>query len=120
MMFPKHVYVRNKRLLEAARHIPCQHCGAEDGTVVAAHSNMARHGKGRGIKADDTKIASLCHACHMELDQGNTLSRMGRELMWINAHLKTISALTELGLWTEPHENGASDGHEPRQSFHGL
>jgi len=107
MMFPKHVYIRNKRLLEAARHIPCQHCGAEDGTVVAAHSNMARHGKGLGIKADDTKIASLCHACHMELDQGTTLSLMDRELMWVTAHIKTISALTEAGLWIEPHESGA-------------
>ena len=120
MMFPKHTYVRNKKLLEAARQIPCQHCGAEDGTVVAAHSNMAQHGKGRGIKASDDKIASLCHACHMELDQGAHLSRMGRETMWVKAHIKTISALTELGLWVEPRGNGASDGHEPHQSFHGL
>jgi len=60
---------------------------------------MARHGKGRGIKADDTKIASLCHACHMELDQGSTLSRMEREKMWMRAHIKTVGALKEMGMW---------------------
>jgi len=107
MMFPKHVYIRNKSLLEAARHISCQHCGADDGTVVAAHSNMARHGKGRGIKADDTKIASLCYKCHMELDQGTNLSRMERESIWVKAHIKTISALKAMGLLTEPRENDA-------------
>ena len=31
---------RNKKLLEVARLIPCQHCGIEDGTCVAAHSNQ--------------------------------------------------------------------------------
>ena len=109
---------RNKRLLELLRESPCQHCGRKDGTIVAAHSNQLRDGKGRGIKAHDYRAAALCYGCHMELDQGTSLSRMGRELMWINAHIKTISALKELGLWTEPHENGALDGHEPHQSFH--
>jgi hypothetical protein len=51
-MFPKHNYIRSKKLLENARKIPCQHCLADDGTVVAAHTNWGG-GKGRGIKADD-------------------------------------------------------------------
>ena len=42
---PKQAYVRSKALLEACREIPCQHCHRDDGTVVAAHSNQARHGK---------------------------------------------------------------------------
>ena len=92
MMFPKHVYVRNKRLLEAARHIPCQHCGAEDGTVVAAHSNEGVHGKGRGIKASDEFIAALCFTCHANLDQGR-MSKHDRAEMWHNAHIKTKAIL---------------------------
>jgi hypothetical protein len=50
---------RNKKLLEACREMPCQHCGSEDGTVVAAHSNQLRDGKGRGIKAHDYRVAAL-------------------------------------------------------------
>jgi len=45
-------------------------CGAQDGTVVAAHSNSLADGKGKGIKASDFKIAALCFRCHHELDQG--------------------------------------------------
>ncbi len=39
---------RNKKLLEIVREFPCQHCGKQDGTVVAAHSNQLRDGKGKG------------------------------------------------------------------------
>ena len=37
---------RNKKLLEVVREAPCMHCGAQDGTVVAAHSNQLKDGKG--------------------------------------------------------------------------
>ena len=84
---------RNKTLLEIARDIPCQHCGMDDGTVVAAHSNQLRDGKGRGIKSHDYRIASLCYACHMELDQGKNLSKQERVEMWEEAHRKTIGLL---------------------------
>jgi len=84
---------RNKTLLELARDIPCQHCGIDDGTVVAAHSNQLRDGKGRGIKSHDYRIASLCYACHMELDQGKNLSKQERVEMWEEAHRKTIGLL---------------------------
>jgi hypothetical protein len=92
MMFPKTKYVRDKRRLEACRNLPCQHCGAEDGTVVAAHSNESVHGKGRGIKASDEFIAALCFTCHANLDQGR-MSKHDRAEMWHNAHIKTISLL---------------------------
>lgn len=39
-------------------------------TVVAAHSNQLKHGKGGGLKAHDCYIAWACYACHAELDQG--------------------------------------------------
>lgn len=86
---------RNSKLLELIRESPCQHCGAINGTVVAAHSNQQRDGKGTGIKAHDYRIAALCHRCHHELDAGNKLSREERLEMWEEAHRKTIAWLFE-------------------------
>lgn len=86
---------RNKKLLEIVRESPCQHCGRQDGTVVAAHSNQLRDGKGRGIKAHDYRISALCFTCHSDLDQGNRLSREERLELWEEAHRKTIGWLFE-------------------------
>ncbi len=88
---------RNKKLLEVARLLPCQLCGVEDGTVVAAHSNQLRDGKGRGLKADDYRIASLCYRCHEEIDQGSKLSKVSRIEMWEQAHRATIGELFAKG-----------------------
>jgi cytochrome c553 len=89
---------RNKKLLEIARLLPCQHCGIEDGTVVAAHSNQLRDGKGRGLKASDFRIASLCFRCHAEADTSSTLTKVARIEMWEQAHRATIGELFEQGL----------------------
>ena len=86
---------RNQKLLEAVRESPCQLCGAQNGTVVAAHSNQLRDGKGRGLKASDAMIAALCYTCHMEIDQGNKLSKQERVEIWEEAHRKTIQFLIE-------------------------
>lgn len=86
---------RNDKLLKVLRQSPCQHCGCQDGTVIAAHSNQLRDGKGRGIKAHDFRVAALCYRCHMELDQGKNMSRQEREDMWESAHRKTIGWLFE-------------------------
>ena len=99
--FPKFTYVRSKKLLEACRRIPCQHCGAQDGTVCAAHSNQSIHGKGRGIKASDVFVASLCFICHRNLDQGKEGSREYRVELWNKAHMKTVALLCAMGLWPE-------------------
>lgn len=88
---------RNKKLLEIVRQCPCQICGVEDGTVVAAHSNQLRDGKGKGIKAHDYRIAALCYKCHMELDQGKNLSKEDRVNYWEDAHRGTIGWLFESG-----------------------
>jgi hypothetical protein len=66
---------RNPKILAHARGQACTNCGCEDGTTVAAHSNLSEHGKGRGIKAHDIFCAFLCHNCHTWLDQG-----IGRDL----------------------------------------
>jgi len=88
---------RNKLLLEVCRCLPCQHCGIQNGTTVAAHSNQLRDGKGRGLKAHDYRIATLCFSCHAELDQGTKLDKSERVEMWENAHRKTIAELFERG-----------------------
>ena len=88
---------RNRKLLEIVRESPCQHCGAQDGTVVAAHSNQLRDGKGRSIKAHDYRIAALCMRCHHEIDQGNKLSKEERREIWEDAHRSTIGWLFENG-----------------------
>ena len=98
MKFPKHQYIRSPNLLRNARQIPCQYCGADDGTVVAAHTNW-QGGKGRGIKADDNLIASLCYQCHAEIDQGKGLTKEERQNIWLYAHKQTVRKLQELGLW---------------------
>ena len=77
------------------RQSPCQNCETRDGTIVAAHSNQLRDGKGRGIKAHDYRIAALCYGCHMELDQGKSMSKQERVEMWDEAHRKTIGWLFE-------------------------
>jgi len=85
-------------LLDAARELPCQHCGTQDGTVVAAHSNQLRDGKGRGLKAHDYRIASLCYKCHADLDQGTRMSKAERIEMFEAAHRSTIGTMFELGI----------------------
>ena len=84
---------RNKQILEIVRQFPCQNCEIQDGTVVAAHSNQLRDGKGKGIKAHDYRIASLCFKCHSELDQGTKMSKSERVEYWEEAHRKTIALL---------------------------
>jgi hypothetical protein len=91
------IMYRNKKLLELARNLPCQHCGKEDGTVVAAHSNQLRDGKGRGLKALDYRIASLCFTCHTELDQGTKWLKEKRIEVWEEAHRSTIGEFFERG-----------------------
>jgi hypothetical protein len=88
---------RNQKLLEIVREFECVLCGAEDGTVVAAHSNQLRDGKGKGIKAHDYRIAALCYRCHMAIDQGHRMNKQEKEAMWEEAHRKTIGLLFERG-----------------------
>ena len=90
---------RNPKLLVACREIPCQLCGAEDGTVVAAHSNQLRDGKGRGLKASDYRIASLCFLCHSQIDQGKDLTKEERQEKWHHAHIATVAKLFNQGNW---------------------
>jgi hypothetical protein len=66
--------------------------------VVAAHSNQLADGKGKGIKASDYRVAALCFSCHMDLDQGNKLTKDQRREFWEIAHRRTIGELFERNL----------------------
>lgn len=62
----------NHKIRNHAKLYPCQNCGADDGTIVCAHSNLSEHGKCKGKKSLDLFSAFLCHRCHAWLDQGGS------------------------------------------------
>lgn len=90
---------RSPKLLAMAREAPvCFGCQSTNvGQVVAAHSNQLRDGKGRGLKADDFRVAYLCDRCHTEIDQGAKMSRAERVEYWENAHRNSIGWLFKSG-----------------------
>lgn len=83
---------RSSKILMAAKGAPCMACGRQDDTVVAAHSNQQRDGKGTGIKAHDFRVAYLCHECHAYVDSGQA-SRAERLERWEGAHRNTVAYL---------------------------
>lgn len=84
---------RNPKLLKLADGAPCMMCSMQDGTVVAAHSNQLRDGKGTGIKAHDFRVAWLCVTCHNMIDNGKELSKKDRIELFEQAHRATIGWL---------------------------
>ena len=89
---------RDRKLLDLARDMPCVMCGAQDGTTVAAHSNLSEHGKGWGHKADDCMTAWLCYRCHTELDQGRKMDKEQKRDFMLTAICKTVRELWNRGL----------------------
>lgn len=67
---------RSKKLRESAKHESCVACGADDSTIVWAHSNSQKHGKGMGIKAHDLFGAYLCHKCHSAYDSNEKIIKI--------------------------------------------
>ena len=96
---PKINHVRSPKLMKAYRAIPCQNCGRDDGTVCGAHANWGIFGKGKAMKAEDNRAASLCHVCHSELDQGSRLTAAGRIALWWGAHVRTVAELIARRMW---------------------
>lgn len=94
----KFEYVRSRKLLDAIKTLPCQHCGAP-APSDPAHSNQQCHGKGKSIKASDVFTAALCRECHREIDQGHRLTYAERIDVWSNAWRKTVATLLREGLW---------------------
>ncbi|WP_252362593.1 hypothetical protein [Acinetobacter baumannii] len=56
-------------------------CGAPPPSQ-AAHSNSSKDGKGRSIKACDSKTTSLCFSCHHLFDTYQLGTRQESELMF--------------------------------------
>lgn len=86
---------RNRKLLDLARGQACVWCGSEDGTIVAAHSNLMEHGKGKGLKAHDGMHAWLCYRCHTEYDQGAKMNREEKRDFILAAICKTYQRMWE-------------------------
>lgn len=72
--------MRDAKRLEAIRKLPCIRCGNPHSQ--AAHSNSSRDGKGRGIKADDSKTIPLCFKCHAAFDRFELGNRVESEAMF--------------------------------------
>ena len=84
---------RNRKLLDLAMDQACVMCGAMDGTVVSAHSNLQEHGKGMGQKADDSMTAWLCYRCHSRLDHGSDMTKQERRDFTLTAICRTVNQL---------------------------
>lgn len=94
--------VRIRALLDLARGKPCQNCGADDGTTVAAHSNDQEHGRGKDLQSHDCFHAWLCVRCHhwydhcgFGLDPTKTFepTREGKRQMFRRAMNRTLLEL---------------------------
>lgn len=95
---PKHSYVRSPALMRLYGTIPCQVYGCHVLETCGAHSNWG-WGKGRGIKADDNRCASMCMAHHHEIDQGHRMSDDEKRRIWFSAHVRTVQLLVADNKW---------------------
>ena len=72
--------MRDAKRLAAVRKLPCVKCGNPNSQ--AAHSNSAKHGKGRSIKSSDQFTIPLCFKCHAAFDRCELGSRAESEVMF--------------------------------------
>ena len=72
--------MRDSKRLAAIRKLPCIRCGNPHSQ--AAHSNSAKHGKGRSIKASDAFVIPLCFKCHAAFDRFELGNRAESEAMF--------------------------------------
>ena len=72
--------MRDAKRLAAVRSLPCVKCGQSPSQ--AAHSNSAKHGKGRSIKSSDQFAIPLCHSCHFQFDTFQLGNRAESEAMF--------------------------------------
>ena len=79
--------MRDSKRLAAIRKLPCIRCGNPHSQ--AAHSNSAKHGKGRGINSSDQFTIPLCFKCHAAFDQYKLGNREQSEAMFEKWLIKT-------------------------------
>lgn len=88
-----------QKLLDFARHYPCAHCNAKDGTTVAAHCNELALGRGHSHKTPDYLVAYLCQQCHDYVDgRSGALTIAEKRTMWNRAYVVTMSWLFKDGI----------------------
>ena len=81
----------NSQRFKALRKLSCVECGSRP--VDIAHSNFSEHGKGKGIKADDSYTVALCRGCHNDFDLYVNLNRGQAKTKFANWLTKTNMAL---------------------------
>ncbi|MCO8058076.1 hypothetical protein [Acinetobacter towneri] len=79
--------MRDSKRLAEIRKLPCVRCGNPNSQ--AAHSNSAKHGKGRSIKSSDQFTIPLCHSCHFQFDTFQLGNRAESEAMFEKWLVKT-------------------------------
>ena len=79
--------MRSPKRLAEIRKLPCVRCGNPNSQ--AAHSNSAKHGKGRSIKSSDQFTIPLCFKCHAAFDQYKLGNREQSEAMFEQWLVKT-------------------------------
>lgn len=72
--------MRSPKRLAEIRKLPCIRCGNPNSQ--AAHSNSAKYGKGRSIKASDAFVIPLCATCHAAFDRFELGNRAESEVMF--------------------------------------
>ena len=81
----------NNQRFKALRQFGCVECGSRP--VDIAHSNFSEHGKGKGIKADDSYTVALCRVCHGDFDLYFNLNREQAKTKFADWLIKTNMAL---------------------------
>ena len=79
--------MRSPKRLAEIRKLPCVRCGNPNSQ--AAHSNSAKHGKGRSIKSSDLFVIPLCFKCHAAFDRFELGNRVESEAMFEQWLVKT-------------------------------
>lgn len=91
---------RNRRLLDAIHEAPCcavfpHQCS---GTVIPAHSNEARFGRGYAYKSHDWAVAALCPEAHDYVDgKKGGWDKETKHAEWLRAYIKTQDWLWQTG-----------------------
>ena len=84
--------MKSRSYLDASNGASCVICGANDGTVLAAHYSglgSGALGNGMGTKSGDLFVADLCSRCHSSMDSYEAGNDAGRCYEFTMAVLKT-------------------------------
>lgn len=97
--------IRDEWFRRAVASLPCMACGIE-GCTQHAHSNLAVHGKGRGLKSGDEAAMALCCTrpgevgCHVQHDLLTNMVSEDAELRTYKLIAQTYMALMDAGYLT--------------------